>query len=178
MVDPAFGSVEVIRSARRSRSVSAQRVDGRLVVRIPAHFSAAQERRWVQTMSQRLLEREARAVRSDDELIRRATQLAEQVLAPRLGWVPEPRSVRWVSNQNTRWGSCTVAAREIRLSHRLQAMPAWVQDQVLLHELAHLVEPTHNAAFKALIAHPDGERADAYLQGWADASRQGAVAVD
>ena len=52
-----------------------------------------------------------------------------------------PASVRWVTNQNGRWGSCTPADRTIRISHRIQDMPDWVIDYVLLHELAHLVVP-------------------------------------
>ena len=56
-----------------------------------------------------------------------------------------PASVRWVTNQNGRWGSCTPADRTIRISHRIQDMPDWVIDYVLLHELAHLIVPSHNA---------------------------------
>ena len=46
--------------------------------------------------------------------------------------------MRWVSNQSGRWGSCTPAEGTIRLSDKLQGMPVWVVDYVLLHELAHL----------------------------------------
>jgi predicted metal-dependent hydrolase len=45
-------------------------------------------------------------------------------------------------------------------------MPAWVIDYVLLHELAHLVVPSHNSAFWALVArYPKTERARGYLEG-------------
>ena len=54
--------------------------------------------------------------------------------------------MRWVDNQQSRWGSCTPSDRSIRLSSRLQGMPAWVVDYVLVHELAHLLEPGHDAA--------------------------------
>lgn len=166
-----FSSVEVIRSTRRTRSVSAQLMGDRLVVRIPARFSPAQEKHWVDTLTARVLAKQKRSARTDQGLAERSAALAAQILEPRLGWLPEPRSVRWVTNQNSRWGSCSVETREIRLSHRLQAMPAWVVDQVLLHELAHLAEPSHNARFRALIDHQDSDRAEAYLQGWSDGSR-------
>ena len=55
--------------------------------------------------------------------------------------------MRWVDNMTTRWASCTTSTGEIRLSDRLQTMPAWVVDYVLLHELAHLIEPSHNKRF-------------------------------
>ena len=52
-----------------------------------------------------------------------------------------PESVRWVDNQNHRWGSCTPGDRTDPALGRLQGMPAWVIDYVLVHELAHLLEP-------------------------------------
>jgi predicted metal-dependent hydrolase len=55
----------------------------------------------------------------------------------------------------------------IRLSHRLRPMPVWVLDYVLVHELAHLVEPTHSTAFWRLVArYPDAERAKGFLEGY------------
>ena len=61
-----------------------------------------------------------------------------------------PASVRWVTNQNARWGSCTPGDRTIRLSDRLQQMPGWVVDYVLVHELAHLLEAGHTAGVLGL----------------------------
>ncbi len=57
--------------------------------------------------------------------------------------------MRWVTNMHHRWGSCTITDRTIRLSHRLQSMPSWVIDYVLVHELCHLLEPGHDRAFWA-----------------------------
>lgn len=163
----AFDEVRVERSARRTRSVSAHREGSVLVVRIPAHFSRRQESEWVERMRERLLAKEGRRTRrTDGDLAERAAELARTVLEPRVGRPVVPRSIRWVENQNTRWGSCSVETSEIRLSHRLKGMPAWVVDQVILHELAHLVEPSHGPRFKQLIDHPDLARADAYLEGW------------
>jgi predicted metal-dependent hydrolase len=75
-----------------------------------------------------------------------------------------------VVNQASRWGSCTPADGTIRLSSRLQGMPPWVVDYVLLHELAHLLEPGHGARFWTLLrAYPRTERARGYLEGFAAA---------
>ena len=52
------------------------------------------------------------------------------------------------------------------VSRQLQDVPAWVRDYVLLHELAHLIEPAHDARFWALLAgYPRTERARGYLDG-------------
>ena len=80
--------------------------------------------------------------------------------------------MRWVTNQNTRWGSCTPAEGSIRLSHRLQGMPEYVVDYVLVHELAHLLVPGHGPRFWRLLeAYPRTERARGYLEGVVAAER-------
>ena len=85
-----------------------------------------------------------------------------------------PTSVRWVTNQNSRWGSATPADGTIRLSDKLRPMPQWVIDYVLLHELAHLLVAGHNAAFwKLLEAYPETQRAKAFLEGVSFASARG-----
>jgi predicted metal-dependent hydrolase len=157
--------IEVRRSKRRRRTVSAYRDGERVVVLIPAQFSRAEEREWVDRMLERLAAREQRARRTDAELAARAQRLAARYLPdhPKAG---HPASVRWVQNQNGRWGSCTPDDGTIRISHRVQEMPDWVIDYVLLHELSHLVIPSHSTRFWALVArYPKAERARGYLEG-------------
>jgi hypothetical protein len=164
-------AVEVRRSARRRRTVSAYREGDRTVVLIPARFSKAEERRWVAEMLARLQARDQRRVRgprsSDEALLTRARQLAETVLEGR----PEPVSVRWVSNMAARWGSCTPSDGTIRISSRLREMPGWVLDYVLVHELAHLLVPGHGVDFWEMVRrYPRAERARGYLEGVAAAA--------
>jgi hypothetical protein len=162
--------VEVRRSQRRRRTVSAYRDGERVVVLIPDQFSRAEEREWVDRMLERLAARDERSRHTDAELRARASRLAHRYLLeyPAAG---RPASVRWVGNQNGRWGSCTPADRSIRISDRIMDMPDWVIDYVVLHELAHLVVPSHSAAFWALVAlYPKAERARGYLEGVCAAS--------
>ncbi|HEY3007393.1 MAG TPA: M48 family metallopeptidase [Micromonosporaceae bacterium] len=157
--------VEVRRSQRRRRTVSAYRDGERVVVLIPDQFSRAEETEWVDRMLARLAAREQRAGRSDDELLARARRLTSRYLAEHAA-VAVPVRVRWVTNQGGRWGSCTPADRTIRISHRIQDMPDWVIDYVLLHELCHLVVPSHSARFWRLVGrYPKAERARGYLEG-------------
>lgn len=166
--------VEVRRSRRRRRTVAAYREADKVVVLIPARLSVAEEREWVQTMLARLEKSERRRRPTDSALERRAVDLSQRYLEGRA----VANTVRWVDNQNTRWGSCTPSDRSIRLSSRLQGMPSWVIDYVLLHELAHLIEPGHNPRFWAWVDKlPRAERAKGYLEGVAGAARLG-VATD
>ncbi|MFJ7588943.1 M48 family metallopeptidase [Streptomyces sp. NPDC097617] len=166
--DPSQRAVEVRRSARRRRTVSAYREGDRTVVLIPARMSEAEEQRWVGVMLDKLAAQESKRTFGDAELTERAAQLSEQYFDGRA----RPRTVRWVTNQNTRWGSCTPAEGSIRLSHRLQGMPEYVVDYVLLHELAHLLVPGHGPRFWELLeAYLRTERARGYLEGVVAAER-------
>ncbi len=160
--------VEVRRSKRRRRTVSAYREGDRIVVLIPAAMSKRDEDQWVADMVARLERKEQRARPSDEQLLARAATLNDTYF----GGLATPSSVRWVTNQQQRWGSCSPGDRSIRLSERLQGMPAWVVDYVLVHELAHLLEHGHDAKFWAWVdRYPRSERARGYLLGWSAAAK-------
>lgn len=161
-------NVEVRRSKRRRRTVSAYRDGDKIVVLIPAYMSRKQEAEWVEAMVERVQKSERKEPATDAELMDRALQLNDRYL----GGMAVPGSVRWVNNQKQRWGSCTPGDRTIRLSERLQGMPGWVIDYVLVHELSHLIEPGHDAAFWGWVdRYPQAERAKGYLLGWSAAAK-------
>lgn len=145
---------------------------GTAVVAIPARFTKAEEKVWVERMVERLERDRSRrgGPRSDDELTTRAAELSERFLEGNA----RPATVRWVTNQSTRWGSCTPSERSIRLSHQLQGMPQWVVDYVLVHELAHLLVAGHTPKFWALVeGYPRMAEAKAFLAGVSFAASRG-----
>ncbi len=166
------------------------------MVAIPAHFSLAQERQWVAKMLAKLETKgyapgppggagvpgaagngtgKKRRGGSDAELMARAAALSDRYLDGRA----VPATVRWVTNQNSRWGSATPAERTIRLSDKLRGMPGWVVDYVLLHELSHLLVASHGPTFWALLhGYPQLERAKSFLDGVAYATSRGMQAGD
>lgn len=164
--------VEVRRSERRRRTVTAYREGETIVVLMPDNLSVTEERAWVSKMVARVQRKELRTASprrwNDDDLMQRALELSDEYL----GGIAVPESVRWVGNQRARWGSCTPKDRSIRLSERLQRMPEWVIDYVIVHELAHLIEPHHDEKFWGWVAlYPAAEKAKGYLAGWSDAAR-------
>jgi predicted metal-dependent hydrolase len=168
-VDKSSPRVEVRRSSRRKRTVTAYRERDTIVVLIPQRMSKTDEQTFVRDMVEKVLAREAKvlAPRGDEALAARARDLVATYLTPALDHMPEPAGVSWATNQQQRWGSCTPSSGLIRLSHRLQPMPAWVVDYVLLHELAHLVEPSHSERFWRLVdRYPVAEKAKGYLEGY------------
>jgi len=154
--------IEVRRSRQRRRTVSAYREGGRTIVLIPARFSADEEQVWVDAMMRRLAAGDRRRRPSDEQLAARAADLSRRFL----DGLAKPASIVWVSNQNSRWGSCTPADGTIRISGRVKGMPSWVLDYVILHELTHLLQPGHGSEFWSLLdAYPRTERARGYLEG-------------
>lgn len=155
--------VEVRISARRKKTSEAKWVGGRIVVSLPAHLDVESRQRTIDWLVDRLLTRHPlQSNMGDDELLARAISLSERYLVGN-----RPASVRWVTNQTARWGSCSFYSGHIRVSHRLRVVPAWVLDSVLVHEVAHLTHPDHSPAFHRLAdAYPRHQEAGTFLAGY------------
>jgi hypothetical protein len=155
--------VEVRISKRRKKTSEAKWVGGRIVVSVPAHLDRASRQKTVDWLVERLLTRHRlQSCLGDDELLARAIELSDRYLVG-----ARPASVRWVTNQSARWGSCSYYSGEIRVSHRLRLVPGWVLDSVLVHEVAHLTHPDHSPAFHRLAgAYPRHKEAGVFLAGY------------
>jgi predicted metal-dependent hydrolase len=152
--------VEVILSAKRHKTVSAELRGGVLLVRAPAGIGDEELAPIIARLQARLRRKMRRTPASDAELERLAQGLNESYFASRLRW----RSIRYVDNQAKRFGSCTPSRGTIRISRRLATIPGWVLTYVVMHELAHLEEANHGANFWRLVnQYPLAERARGYL---------------
>jgi hypothetical protein len=82
-------------------------------------------------------------------------RLLKSALPPLIG-VWEPRlsvtvSGFFVQQMKTKWGSCNPTSRTIRLNTELAKKPKECLEYIVVHEMIHLLEPTHNARFVAMI---------------------------
>ncbi|MGE0877085.1 MAG: M48 family metallopeptidase [Acidimicrobiia bacterium] len=153
-------NVEVTRSRKRKRTVSARLIGTTLHLAIPAWMSQTEERQWIDEMSRRYMRK-----RSIDriDLEARARKLARQYK------LTEPRQIKWADNMSSRWGSCTMSEGTVRISSKLAAFPEWVIDYVIVHELAHFDVPDHSPRFWDLVArYPKAERARGFLMAKCD----------
>jgi predicted metal-dependent hydrolase len=152
--------VKIIRSNRRKKSVQARLEHGVLVVRAPAKMSDSDLETVIENLRQRMKRKYRPNPTSDTALEKRAQQLNSAYFDGKLTW----QSIRFVTNQNKRYGSCTPARGTIRISDRVATLPDWVQDYVIMHEIAHLVEANHSKRFWQLVnRYPLTERARGYL---------------
>ncbi|MDD4653391.1 MAG: M48 family metallopeptidase [Methanothrix sp.] len=152
--------MEVIikRSKRRKKTIQARMIQGKMEVLAPAHISDGVLQDHISRLKARMAEREY--PRSDEHLQARASLLNQKYFCGTLNW----NSICYSPRQEHRRGSCSVNARTIRISERLAKYPQWVEDYVIVHELAHLLEPNHGKEFKALVRqYPLAERAIGFL---------------
>lgn len=160
--------VEVVKSARRRKTVSARMEGERLKLLVPAHSTRADVAGYLAQLASRVLKqqeqfREQKRQRGSDEFLQAR---AQELITRYLPELEIPESIVWVTNQNTRWGSATPARGRIRLSNLIQQAPDYVIDFVLFHELCHFVELNHTPAFRALESlYPRKAEAEAYLAG-------------
>jgi hypothetical protein len=64
----------------------------------------------------------------------------------------------------SRWGMCKMKDRNICYSTYLLLLPDWCVEHVVVHELCHLLEPSHNSRFHALM--------DKFFPKWREARRE------
>ena len=159
-IEDEFARVEVRRSPRRRKTISAEVVGDALIISIPERLSRAEEHEWVTAMAARMSNRQKKdRLNSNDALAARAAELADRPLDG-----VRPAAIVWVTNQKSRWGSCSHDEGTIRLSLALADYPAWVRDYVIVHELAHLIIPDHSDGFWDLVGrYPLTERARGFL---------------
>ena len=153
--------VEVVRSKRRRTTIEATREGNKVVVRLSATLTKAEQRRWVAEMVGRIEQTEHLSrLNEKRDLEKRARELHQRYFQSR----PALRSIKYVANQRDRYGSCTPADATIRLSHVLADFPDWVRDYVIVHELAHLRVADHSSYFWQLVRrYPHAERARGFL---------------
>jgi predicted metal-dependent hydrolase len=152
--------IRIIKSKKRRKTVQAREIGGVLEILAPAHMSDQQLEPIIKNLKARISRHKNLSKLEDEALERRATMLNRQYFDNALRW----ESIRWVTNQDRRHGSCNADRRTIRISHRIAEMPRFVQDYVIIHELAHVVEPNHSQRFWDLVyQYPKTERARGYL---------------
>jgi predicted metal-dependent hydrolase len=154
--------VQIIRSRKRRKTIQARKRHDRIEILAPAHMTDEQLQPHIDSLVKRIGRHEKANVLSHDDLDKRARHFNRQYFNGSLQW----KSIRWVTTQNRSYGSCTSMRGTIRISDQLASMPTFVQDYVIIHELAHLLEPNHGPKFWELVYQYDlTERARGFLMG-------------
>ena len=164
-------SYTIIHSARRTLGLEVR--DGKVTVRVPDRLPEREAERFVAKHTEWIIKK----LNEDKE--RQKMKAACQIPAPQeltqnqieqMKLEFETKTKKYaaqmnvtygritIRNQQTRWGSCTVQTGKIRLNLSLARKPEACLEYVLVHELCHLLEPSHNARFHGLM--------DKFLPDW------------
>lgn len=144
--------------------------DGSLVVSAPPSATIGEMRdaverngAWIGRQRDRLAESPmAQAAYASDEDKRAWRVIVEGAVAPLLEMWEPIIGVRVKKlafrNMKSRWGSCQPATGRVCINTRLALYPPRCLEYVVVHELVHMLEPSHNARFHELM--------DGFLPDW------------
>ena len=151
-----------LRIAPESGEIRVSAPHGVDLARIEAFL--ASRKAWIETVQSRLEQSRGEVFEPSErdraELRRRIAHLAPG-LEERVGARASEYRVR---KMRTRWGSCNTLKRRIWISLELVRYPLECLEYVLVHELVHLHEPSHNARFHRLV--------EAVLPDWKERRRK------
>ena len=99
-----------------------------------------------------------------DEALKRLKALVEPMVERHAKDMGVKPSIVYYKPTISRWGQCNVKDRSICISAYLLLLPEWCVEHVVVHELCHLLEPSHNARFHALM--------DRYFPRWREARKE------
>lgn len=154
-------NVKILRSHKRNRTISAKMVDDTMYVYAPSNTPEDELNKIIANFTVRFEKRKLRKeLNKTQELMPIAQELNRIYFDGKL----EIKLIEYSSTLNHAFGICSKRTGEIRISHRIAEMPAWVRDSVVVHELAHLIESNHSEAFWNLAyRYKLTERAKGYL---------------
>lgn len=153
--------VKINYSNKRSRTISARLINGSLLVNAPAAMPRERLEKIIDNFKVRF---ERRKLKEELNKTRPLTEIAAKLNDRYFNGKLKINSIEYSTGQNSGFGCCNHWDASIRISHRLSRMPEWVRNYVIVHEMAHLVEPNHNAAFWNIVSRYElAERAKGYL---------------
>lgn len=117
----------------------------------------------VRERSHNKAEREKEAEITEEQIAHLEEKLKKYIVTwePRMG----VHAAQWtLRSMKTRWGSCTVDTARIRINTRLVHYPDECLEYIVVHELCHLIEPSHNKRFHAYM--------DKFLPDWRERKNQ------
>ncbi|MFV0364768.1 MAG: M48 family metallopeptidase [Suipraeoptans sp.] len=132
--------------------------DGHILVTAPRGTSKRRIMKFVDSKQEWIIKTRKRIVEQSQNYydIRKPSKqeinkLKEQIAIFAEKWEPimSVHASKWsIRFMKTRWGSCNVNTGSININSRLVYYPIECLEYIVVHELCHLIEPSHNSRFK------------------------------
>lgn len=141
--------------------MSARLVEDTLMVSAPLALSTARLEKIITGFKEKF---ERKKIKDELEKAEGLYAIARRLNAKYFANRLKINSIEYVTDQNSKFGCCNYKQGNIRISHRIGLMPNWVRDYVIIHEMAHLLEPNHSRAFWDIVSrYRLAERARGFL---------------
>ncbi len=153
--------VEVKRSKKRKKTISA-RLDGdTMYIYAPVDIQEKELHKIINNFKKRFSRRNLkRELNKEQNLRDMFNKLNKKYFDEQI----KVKSIEYVTNQKSKYGCCNYKKKTIRISHYLSQMPDWVRDYIIIHEMAHILEPNHSKAFWDIVyRYKLAERARGFL---------------
>ncbi len=144
-----------------------RQADGSLLIRVPKRYPKRKFSRLLADVQTQLSKTRRRSTRrTDADLQKRAEILNKKNFNGQVSW----EAIRWVSNMNSRLGSCTQGGPtdgHIRISDKIKSWPTWVIDYIIAHEMTHRLHSNHSKDFWNALraAYPLTNKAEGFIEG-------------
>jgi predicted metal-dependent hydrolase len=166
-------TVNLKRDKRLTKTSRWERLpDGSLLLRVPYRLPNRRVAALLEQVASQLDKSISLHIqRNDSVLHQRAEMVNKKFFNGKIEW----NAICWVSNMQSRLGSCTRGGPtdgQIRINDKIKDWPDWVLDYVIAHELLHRKHPNHSATFwnELRAAYPLTEQARGFIQGVSFAS--------
>ena len=147
----------------------------RLVPRATIEKFVAEHREWIEKARQRAVRQQAgreafysRLDVSTPALRKEASERLDTLVTPMVAKHSEQMGVKpsgiGYRSSKSRWGSCNTRTRHITFSLYLLLLPNWCIEHIVVHEMAHLIEPNHSHRFYAIM--------DRHFPRWQEARKE------
>ncbi|MCK4353240.1 M48 family metallopeptidase [candidate division WOR-3 bacterium] len=153
--------IVIKRSATRKKTIQAKLKDEVMEILAPLNVSEKKLNEVIKSFKHRFEKREKeKFFNRESKLPLRVQKLNQKYFGGELKF----KYIKYSANQSNSFGICYPHRRTILINGYLKKMPQWVEDYVIVHELAHLVYPNHSKDFWKLVRqYPKTERAIGYL---------------
>ncbi|MFH1868478.1 MAG: M48 family metallopeptidase [Candidatus Omnitrophota bacterium] len=160
-VEDIFNGVKIIRSNKRKKTISARLAGDVMVVYAPVDISDSELEKIIDKLKKKL---DKQKFKTELNKTQDLAVIAERLNKEYFNSSLKISSIEYTTNQSRLFGCCNYRTKKIRISHRLAQAPYWVRDYVIIHEMAHLIEPNHSKAFWDIVSrYKLTERARGYL---------------
>ncbi len=140
--------VEIKQSLRRKRTVSARFDGNTMYIYAPQRMPQKELNKVIENFKKRFDRQELKKKLNKEKNLKDVfNRLNKKYFAGKIKII----SIEYVTNQQKQFGCCNHRKKTIRISHELAGMPDWVRDYVIIHEMAHILEPNHSKAFWEIV---------------------------